>query len=51
VRKERVVKRCYHEPMEVSANQLKQAVEGQHGGTAALVSVEPVKEVWEGKTG
>jgi len=41
--------------MDVSADQLKQAVEGQHGGTAALVSVEPVKEtfksqtVWEGE--
>ncbi len=36
--------------MEVSADQLQQAVEGQHGGKAVLVSVEPVKEttVWEG---
>jgi hypothetical protein len=36
--------------MEVSADQLKQAVEGQHGGTAVLLSVEPVKEVFQGKT-
>ena len=36
--------------MEVSADQLKQAVEGQHGGTAELLAVEPVKEVFNGKT-
>lgn len=36
--------------MEVSVDQLKQAVEAQHGGKAVLSSVEPVKEVWEGKT-
>jgi hypothetical protein len=36
--------------MEVSVDQLKQAVEGQHGGTAALVAAEPVKEVFEGTT-
>jgi hypothetical protein len=36
--------------MEVSVDQLKQAVEGQHGGTATLVSVVPVKEVFEGRT-
>ena len=36
--------------MEVSVDQLKQAVEGQHGGKAVLVAAEPVKEVWEGKT-
>ncbi len=36
--------------MEVSADQLQQAVESQHGGKAVLVSVEPVKEVWQGKT-
>jgi len=36
--------------MEVSADQLKQAVEGQHGGTAVLVDAMPVKEVFEGKT-
>lgn len=35
---------------EVNADQLKQAVESQHGGNATLVSVEPVKEVWQGKT-
>lgn len=35
---------------EVSADQLKQAVEGQHGGTAALVDAVPVKELYEGKT-
>jgi hypothetical protein len=36
--------------MEVSADQLKQAVEGQHGGKAVLVGAEPVKETFNGKT-
>lgn len=36
--------------MEVSADQLKQAVEGQHGGRAVLSSVEPIKEVFNGAT-
>jgi hypothetical protein len=36
--------------LDVSPDQLKHAVEGQHGGTATLVSVEPVKEVYQGKT-
>jgi hypothetical protein len=36
--------------MDVSADQLKQAVEGQHGGTAVLVGPEPVKETFNGKT-
>ena len=36
--------------MEVSADQLKQAVEGQHGGRAALIGVEPVKETFNGAT-
>jgi hypothetical protein len=36
--------------MEVSVDQLQRAIEGQHGGKAALVSAEPVKEVFEGKT-
>jgi hypothetical protein len=36
--------------MEVSTDQLKQAIESQHGGTATLVSVEPVKEVFNGQT-
>jgi hypothetical protein len=31
--------------MEVSADQLKQAVESQHGGRAVLIGAEPVKEV------
>jgi len=35
---------------EVSARQLKQAVESQHGGTAIWVTKLPVKEVFEGKT-
>jgi hypothetical protein len=35
---------------EVEPNELKQAVESQHGGTARLVSVEPVKVVYQGKT-
>jgi hypothetical protein len=36
--------------MEVSVDQLKQAVEGQHGGKAVLARVRRVKEVWDGKT-
>jgi hypothetical protein len=36
--------------MEVSADQLKRAVEGQHGGTARLVAIERVKEVFDGQT-
>jgi len=36
--------------MEVSADQLKQAVESQHGGKAALVDVLPLKETWKGQT-
>lgn len=35
--------------MEVSVDQLKQAIEGQHGGKATLVAAEPVKEVYEGR--
>jgi hypothetical protein len=36
--------------MEVSADQLRQAVESQHDGKAYLVEVVPVKEVFQGKT-
>ncbi len=36
--------------MEVSAGQLQQAVESQHGGRATLVAAESVKEVFNGKT-
>jgi len=36
--------------MEVSADQLKQAAESQHGGTATLVDALPVKELFEGRT-
>ena len=36
--------------MEVSADQLKQAIESQHGGTPMLVEAVPVKEVFEDKT-
>ena len=36
--------------MEVSTDQLRQAVEGQHGGKAVLVDALPVKELFEGKT-
>ena len=36
--------------MEVSADQLQHAVESQHDGRAALGSVEPVKETFQGKT-
>ena len=34
----------------MSAEKLKQAVEGQHGGTATLVGFLPLKEVSEGRT-
>lgn len=36
--------------MEVSVDQLKRAVESQHGGYAILVEEKPVKEVFKGKT-
>jgi hypothetical protein len=36
--------------VEVSARQLKQAVESQHGGTAIWVTKLPAKEVHDGKT-
>ena len=36
--------------MEVSANELKKAVESQHGGTAVWVGAQPVKELFEDKT-
>jgi hypothetical protein len=36
--------------MEVSSNELRKAVESQHGGTATLVTKPPIKEVFEGKT-
>lgn len=35
---------------EVSPDQLKQAVEGQHGGTATYVESVPVVETFHGKT-
>jgi hypothetical protein len=35
---------------DVSPDQLKQAVEGQHGGKARLVAIERVKEVFDGQT-
>lgn len=35
---------------EVNPDQLKQAVEGQHGGTAVLADALPIKEIWGGKT-
>lgn len=36
--------------IEVDPSQLKQAVEGQRGGTAVLDYVAPVREMFEGKT-
>jgi hypothetical protein len=36
--------------MDVSADQLKQAVEGQHCGRAVLMAAEHVKETFNGKT-
>jgi hypothetical protein len=35
---------------EVSPDQLKQAVESQHGGIATCIDAVPIKEVWEGMT-
>lgn len=35
---------------EVDSDQLKQAVEHQHGGTATLAQSVPVKEAFDGKT-
>ena len=35
--------------VEVEADQLKQAVEGMHGGTATLAQSVPVRETFEGK--
>jgi hypothetical protein len=35
---------------EVSTDQLKRAVESQHGGTATLAQSVPVKETFDGKT-
>ena len=35
---------------EVSSNELRKAVEAQHGGAATLVTKLAVKEVFEGKT-
>jgi hypothetical protein len=36
--------------VDVSADQLQRAVEGQPGGEAVLVGAEPVKETFNGKT-
>jgi len=36
--------------IEVDTDQLKQAVEHQHGGTATLVQSVPVKEIFDGAT-
>jgi hypothetical protein len=49
MRKERVVKPCQNSGMEVSSNELRKAVESQHGRTATLVTKLPVTEVFEGK--
>jgi hypothetical protein len=35
---------------EASTNELKRAVETQHGGTATLVQSVPIRETFEGKT-
>jgi hypothetical protein len=35
--------------MEVSQDQLKQAIESQHGGTAVFVDSVPVHEVFQGR--
>ena len=35
---------------EISINQLKQAVESQHGGTATFVQSTPVREQFRGET-
>jgi hypothetical protein len=36
--------------METNPNELKQAVESQHGCTATLLQSVPVKDIFEGKT-
>jgi hypothetical protein len=36
--------------IEVDARQLEEAIEVQHGGTATLVQVVPVKETFKGST-
>lgn len=36
--------------VDVPVSELQKAVEGQHGGKAALVGALPVKEVFQGKT-
>jgi hypothetical protein len=36
--------------VEVSADELKQAVESEHGGTANFVEFVPIKETHDGKT-
>jgi|SRR5271169_1738039 len=36
--------------MEVEADQLREAIERMHGGTATLVQSVPVRETFEGKT-
>jgi hypothetical protein len=36
--------------MEVSSNDLRKAVESQHGGTATLVTKLPIQETFKGKT-
>jgi hypothetical protein len=36
--------------MEVSSNELRKAVEAQHGGAATLVTKLPIKELFKGKT-
>lgn len=35
--------------MEVTPSELKQAVEGAHGGTATLIETVPVSETYQGK--
>jgi hypothetical protein len=44
------VKSCQKGAMHVSSNELRRAVEVEHGGTAMLVTKLPVKEVVDGKT-
>jgi hypothetical protein len=36
--------------MDVSEDQLKRAIEGQHGGTAIFVDAVPIREVFLGQT-
>jgi len=45
---EKITYYCWLRMFEVSTKQLKQAVESQHGGTATLLRLVPVRETFQG---